>query len=363
MALYSCQDNLEDTIESSELTKEQVDKNIRNLSEVVAKAASTNQELVNEIAKEISYRFDYDNDALLKVFLGRKINGEKFEDILSEASKGTYSSKDIEKMIVESGYLQFTFPQNYQDLDYKNVTPLAVPVYSFISEEDTEYLESFDKNGNIVNLSAKEMPNVPVIVIGRSERVDEDGNMSVTERSVVLPKEMRSLHYTEAIENARLSLKSAKMDNHIVTVLTDDEFSKLKGLERSQLKVVPGDNLKSATFSDMNLTGFTVKAREMQLRWDPHTTGTYSSNRYKLYRDGDILISDQSGLKFTEDAPEANMVYTYIVEYYYNDILLGQSNDLELHSSHRTSGGTEYIDRLYASHAMVVAVEGWWVSE
>jgi len=74
------------------------------------------------------------------------------------------------------------------------------------------------------------MPTVPLIVVGVSERVDEDGYMLVSERSVVLPKEMRTLHYTEAIEQARNPLKSAKTDNHIVKILSqDEEFDKLGG--------------------------------------------------------------------------------------------------------------------------------------
>src|SRR5574344_1301029 len=100
-------------------------------------------------------------------------------------------------MILQSGYLQFTFPQNYKSLDYKDETPLIVPVYSYINEENADYLESFDKDGAIVKLSAKEMPDVPVIVLGRSERVDEEGKLLVSERSVVIPKECR-IHYTEA---------------------------------------------------------------------------------------------------------------------------------------------------------------------
>jgi hypothetical protein len=363
MFLYSCEKDIAQEDEKvASLTEDQIDQNIKSLSEVVANAVYNNNELVKEIEKEISYRFDYDNDALITTFLGRKIAGEKFEDILSNSSNGKYSSKDIKKMILESGYLQFTFPQNYKSLNYESELPLVVPVYSFINEEDTEFLESYDKDGNTVKLSAKEMPNVPVIVVGRSERVDEDGYMLVSERSVVLPKEMRTLHYAEAIKESRNNLKSAKLNQHIVTILSQEEFDKLGGGKEPIVAADYKENLKSASFPGMELTGYTVKTQEMQLRWNPYTSGNNTSNRYKLYRDG-TLISEQSGLMYTDIAPQANMVYTYIVEYCYNNVSLGISNDLLIHSSHRTSGGQEFIDRLYASHAMVVELEGWWVSE
>lgn len=211
--LYSCEkDIVQEDKKVASLTEDQIDQNIKSLSEVVANAVYNNNELVKEIEKEISYQFDYDNDALIMTFLGRKIAGEKFEDILSNSSNGKYSSTDIKEMILESGYLQFTFPQNYKSLNYESESPLAVPVYSFINEENTEFLESFDKNGNTVKLSTKEMPNVPVIVVGRSERVDEDGYMLVSERSVVIPKESR-IHYTEAIKESRNNLKPQNLIN------------------------------------------------------------------------------------------------------------------------------------------------------
>lgn len=363
--LYSCENDVtQQDKELTPLTEEQLDQNIREISMVLAKAVANNKELVTEIEKEISYRFDYDNDALIRTFLGRKIAGEKFEDILSKSSNGKYSSKDIEKMILESGYLQFTFPQNYKSLNYESVLPLAVPVYSYIEEEDTEYLESFDKDGNTVNLSAKEMPNVPVIVVGPSERVDEDGNMLVNERSVVLPKEMRTMHYTKAIEESRMRLKSATTENqHILKILSQEELDKFKVSQKSTDKKLVGEpNFKSATYPGMVLTGSTIKAKQMDLTWTPYISASTYSNRYVLKRDG-VQLFNGNNLEFTDFVPQANMVYNYTLTYYHNDSLIGIANSLPLHSSHRRSGGKEYINRLYASHKMVVAVEGWWVSE
>ncbi|MBN1767944.1 MAG: hypothetical protein JXR50_11480 [Prolixibacteraceae bacterium] len=377
--MYSCEEEIiqEKSVQGNEkvvsLTDEQIDQNIENISIVLANAVHNNKELVTEIEKEISYRFDYDNDALIKIFLGREIAGEKFEEILSKSSNGKYSSKDIETMILESGYLQFTFPQNYESLDYESSSPLAVPVYSFINEQDTEYLESFDKDGNMVSLSAKEMPNVPVIVVGRSERVDEDGYMSVSERSVVLPKEMRSLHYTKAVELSRSPLKSAKTNNHIVKILSQEEFDKLGGgqepiaLTENVVSATDSEaNLKSGLFFYAELTVRTDNPKEHKLNWSSLREGKKTSNKYEIYRNdmGNTAIATViNGNSFTDNVPKANYSYEYYVKCYYNDEYLGQSNWYILQSSHRRSGGKEYIDYLYASHAMVVALEGWWVSE
>lgn len=363
--LFSCEDDLQKNTEIASLTESQIDKNIKILSEVLAKAVSNNNALVKEIEEEISCRFDYDNDALIKIFLGRKIAGEKFENILSRSSNGKYSSKDIEKMILESGYLQFTFPQNYEALDYESISPLAVPVYSSINEKDTEFLESFDKDGNIVKLSTKEMPNVPVIVVGRSERVDEEGNLLVSERSVVLPKEMRTLHYTEAVKESRIKLKSAKLNQHFVTILSQEEFDKLEGGKEPIVANGLEGNLKSATFSDPQLTVKTVNPLQMILGWESYSNGTQTANRYKIFRDGfDTPIKEQYySRSFTDYVPNENTEYTYQVQYFYNDQYLNESNLYSIHSSARKSGGFEYIERFYASHAMVVELEGWWVSE
>lgn len=362
MFLYSCEDDLQEDIVTPSLTEDQIDQNIKNLSEVLANAVYRNDELVKEIKEEISYRFDYDNDALIREFLGRDISGEKFEDILSNSSNGKYSSKDIEKMILESGYLQFSIPLNYESLDYETVTPLAVPIYSFINEQDTEYIESFDNDGNTVNLSAKEMPTVPVIVVGRSERIDENGNLRVSERSVIIPKEGR-MHYTKAIEQARNNLKSAKINQHILTILSQEEFDKL-GVEQETTGTAEyGANLKSTILSGDELTGNTTKPKEMSLSWEPYSNGTYTSNKYIIYRDGNNIKTVYYNNFYTDIVEYTNMPYEYRIVYYYNNVYLGVSNDLELQSSQRTSGGKEYIDRLYASHAMVVFLEGWWVSE
>lgn len=362
--MYSCEEDIiQEETKITSLTEEQIDQNIRDLSQVLADALYSNKELVKEIKHEISYRFDYDNDALIQTFLGRDISGEKFEDILSNSSNGKYSSKDIKKMILESGYLHFSVPLNYESLDFESKPPLAVPVYSFIDEQDTEYLEAFDRDGNTVKLSAKEMPSVPVIIVGRSERVDEDGNLRVSERSVVISKKSRSLHYTEAIKQSRNPLKSAKINQHILTILSQEEFDKLGDGQEPLAAAEYGANLKSTNSSEIQLTGYTNKPKEMYLNWSSFSNGTYTSNRYKVWRDGVELYDQYYYTSKTDIAPQANSVYNYHVKYYYNNIYLGQTNELELHSSHRQSGGYEYISRLYASHAMVVAVEGWWVSE
>jgi len=207
------------------------------------------------------------------------------------------------------------------------------------------------------------MPTVPVIVVGVSERVDEDGYMLVSERSVVLPKEMRTLHYTEAIEQARNPLKSAKTDNHIVKILSQEEFDKLGGGQEPIVAKEYEANLKSLTINDAQLRGFTNRPGEITLQWESYSNGTYTSNRYRLIRNGETILENYQSKNYIDNVPP-NDIYNYVIEYYYNDNYLNEdSNFLSLHSSHRSSGGNEYIDRLYASHNMVVDLEGWWVSE
>lgn len=103
-----------------------------------------------------------------------------------------------------------------------------------------------------------------------------------------------------------------------------------------------------------------------KLSWSSYSNGTYTSNRYEVIRDdmGNTPITTISNYTYyIDNVSNANYSYEYYIRYYYNNIYLGRSNSYKLQSSHRRSGGQEYIDRLYASHAMVVSLEGWWVSE
>jgi hypothetical protein len=56
----------------------------------LSKAVAEYKDVLKEIETEIEYRFDYDNDALILTFLGRKIDGETFENILAKHSNGKY---------------------------------------------------------------------------------------------------------------------------------------------------------------------------------------------------------------------------------------------------------------------------------
>ncbi len=328
----------------------------------MSKAVAEYKDVLKEIETEIEYRFDYDNDALILTFLGRKIDGETFENILAKHSNGKYKPREIKKMSLESGYLQFTFPQNYESLDYESEMVLAVPIYSYIEEGVTEYLESIDKDGNIVELSAKEMPDVPVIVVGRSERVDADGNLRVGERSVIIPKESR-MHYNEAIKKSREVLKSAKINNHIVKILSQDDFDNLTVVNNTEQAVDQAASLKSVSVADPTLTVTTNNPKTMELTISPYSNGTNTSNKYEIYSGSNLLKTVNTSGLHTYVVDEANHSYTFQIKYYYWNTFLGCSNTYTIQSSHRRSGGVEVLDYLYASHASVVALEGWWVSE
>lgn len=362
LLITSCEDTLNEEAVTGALTEEQIDQNIEEISRMLAYAVDQNTELVKEIEKEIGYRFDYDNDALIRTFLGREINGDKFENILSKSSNGKYSSKDVEKMILESGYLQFSFPQNYKRLDYSSDLPLSVPIFSYINEEGIEYLEAFDNNGSSVKLSAKELPNVPVIVVSRSERVDKDGLLLVNERSIVIPKEQR-IYYLEAINMAKNNLKSGKVAKHIVTIVSEEEFYMQESDDNFNGE--SATNLKSATaedYTDLQLYATTVNPNQIQLSWVGYSDSRYTANRYKIYR-GSTLIKDQKYARaYWDNDVSSNIEYTYRVEYYYNDTYLDETNLFQIHASQRKSGGYEYIERIEATSTMVVQLEGWWVN-
>ncbi len=83
----------------------------------------------------------------------------------------------LEKLKQAIPNLQVAVPIHCSEWDTKNYIPLVAFLPFDYNEENTESVIAYDAQGNTHILDVNIEPDVPVIVVGRSERVDENGNL------------------------------------------------------------------------------------------------------------------------------------------------------------------------------------------
>jgi hypothetical protein len=355
-----------------------IDQNIETLSKLLATSLHGNVEFKSLIKQEIDYRFDHDYDALLLTFLGKAINGKAFEDILAESSNGKYKPADIVKMIKESGYIHLSIPVHFEAFDPSKEELLVFPISSRVEEKVTDELAAFDHLGNTIKFAAKDAPKVPVLVVMRSERIDEDGLLSVNEYGLVLPKEER-IYYKEAINISKSMLKSARVRKHIVEIVSDEEYEKILKLNSTKvdenLSKMKGNHVLKSAIAESVLNASPKAARQIYLEWTPKPNST----RYAIYRFGFKNVNGQKVLppgsseviavltnqcNYHDVVDYENEEYTYFIHYLDNQsAIIYESNKVSIHSSHRKNNGKEYVSAIKATSNMVVDLEGWWCSE
>jgi hypothetical protein len=84
--------------------------------------------------------------------------------------------------------VQVSVPVHCEQWDAEKFVPLvAVLPYDYV-EKPGNQITAFDAEGNAYRLSADEEPGFPVLVVGRSERVDEQGRLDTAGYEQVLPR-------------------------------------------------------------------------------------------------------------------------------------------------------------------------------
>lgn len=145
-------------------------------------------ELRSKIKSEAQLKFDGDYDILISKFNNIKLSDKSMtvEHLLADTCIKTRSSEhgfdgSLEELIAEIQRtfpnLQVAVPVHCDDWDTDRYTPLVAYLpYDYI-DQVTKEVEAFDLNGNTYTLSTKEEPDMPVIVVSISERVDENGKL------------------------------------------------------------------------------------------------------------------------------------------------------------------------------------------
>lgn len=171
------------TVNYSELVSDEYKtKLIANYAQLLASSISNNdlKELIKSKAQE---RFDGDYDILVRTLHRPETMETLNVTSLFAASNvptrsGVLNVEDLVKEIQgRFPNLQVAVPVHCDEWDTENYTPLvAFLPYDYDEDTYTE-IEAYDTNGNIHVLSLEEEPDVPVIVVSRSERVDTEGNL------------------------------------------------------------------------------------------------------------------------------------------------------------------------------------------
>jgi len=139
-------------------------------------AKSLNKKEVRSYLKtEASKQFDGDYDILFSNQKATILGKKAFQDILF--ASGDLNFSDLEDLIKISPKLNIAIPINFEKWNSDSQAPVVTYLGSDYEENVTKTLLGFDYNGHKYNIDAIEEPNVPVIVIGMNERVDDDYNV------------------------------------------------------------------------------------------------------------------------------------------------------------------------------------------
>jgi hypothetical protein len=157
-----------------------------DLEDVAAMVARSlkDVEVRKALHAEASKQFDGDYDILYKNFSTFAFsNGEKFEDKLAKAGaarSGRTSAETavrLKSILGTFPILNIAVPVNIEKWDAASFTPLVAFRPVDYDEATATTVKAYDADGNVHFLDAQNDPTVPVIVVGLSERVDNEGQL------------------------------------------------------------------------------------------------------------------------------------------------------------------------------------------
>lgn len=165
--------------------------------------AVANQDVRQLIYDQVTLRFDGDYDVLIKTI--EAVRMEKRNQVFGQVVQAVNSASRISKRIDadDSGSgggsieafdhltdvipnAQLAMPVHCKTWEPLSQVPLvAVRPYDYVEKVGAR-IEAFDARGNVHYLSADQEPSFPVLVVGRSERVNEKGVLDTASRVEVV---------------------------------------------------------------------------------------------------------------------------------------------------------------------------------
>ena len=192
---FSCQkqevQDLSPSIDNTTSINIDVEKtqSINNQLEKMAKKLAI--ELQNEdvrilLREEISKKFDDDYDVLFST-----LNEKGIKSYLTEP--GNYSNKqslsiniektEYDKLLKELPTLQISMPVYFEKWETKNQIPKVAFIPYGTDIEKEPFINTYDQNGNVSQISTTTIPSEPIIIIGFCERINEKGELLIKHSS------------------------------------------------------------------------------------------------------------------------------------------------------------------------------------
>jgi hypothetical protein len=181
--------------------------------------------------------------------------------------------------------VQISVPVHCTDWDPDSYIPLVAVLPYDYQEKPGNIIKAYDAEGKVYALSADEEPGFPVVVVGRSERVDEDGQL-LTEKSSCSSPQLRSLNLApEYPVNLLLTHGAARSLLLEWTDVANDTGYEIWRMSGTVFQKVAQTDINDNTFVDAGLTAnqkYWYKVRALTAdgysSWSP-VMATTASNR------------------------------------------------------------------------------------
>lgn len=169
---------------------EEVNRALDDLAKALAHAVQ-DVGMREALQQELALRFDGSPAALYKTLRSRPLGERSFEQAVTYSyavrnlDASAIPSKAVladaksakESRVAQVPRLNVAIPRNFDQWDSGEFVPLVAYTPEGIDEMDLQEIKAYDADGNVHMLSSEVAPSVPVIVLGVSERVDDEGNV------------------------------------------------------------------------------------------------------------------------------------------------------------------------------------------
>lgn len=162
---------------------------IQEIGKTFSSVILDNPGIVELIKKEAIKQFDGEYDVLFSTIKDKTIEGKSgtIMDLLNAQHKGA----DIKEIIKDIPYFNIYF---YRPDLLKDDNLLVLPIRYDKDDLDQEEVFAYNRKGEMINLSAKDPPEIPIICLGVNERVSIPG-------------------YIEAVKNNEIVVNKPAQDN------------------------------------------------------------------------------------------------------------------------------------------------------
>ncbi|MBR1513146.1 MAG: fibronectin type III domain-containing protein [Bacteroidales bacterium] len=180
------------------------------------------EEFRSIIKEEAQKKFDGDYDILATSLQKRKLENKGVlvgEFLLENLEKNGIKIEDdyLDEVASLIPNLQVSIPIKCDEWDEVNFIPPVVPVPVDFDDINNDFIDGYDRLGNQYTFSLKEDPDIPIIVVSVSERIDENGkfrweeeepvtllssfdSLSITSRDIPVNPSSLTLHHGAANE-------------------------------------------------------------------------------------------------------------------------------------------------------------------